>query len=178
VARFFEARDRFVTTTDASLVPLQHERDQREGSRHVTRAFVFDAAAGRVRSGRTVDEARGDGAVALPLPAGSRDALAALYYVRTLPLAPGAHVQFPVNEAGRSVVIELTVEGTEEITLAGRRVSTIRLAPRMVERVPRRRPMAATVWLSADARRLPLKVALSAGFGHLVLELADYRPGS
>jgi len=177
VARFFEAEDRFVTTTDPSLVPLVHERDQREGRRHVTRAFVFDAAARRVRSGRTVADARGGAAVLLPLPDGSRDALAALYYVRTLPLTPGSRVQFPVNEAGRNLVVDVAVHGTEEITVGGRTVQAVRLEPSLIERVQRRRAVASTVWISADARRIPLKIDLSAGFGRLVLELVDYRPG-
>ena len=40
VAQFFEAQDVFATQADDGLYPQVHERDQNEGSRHVTRAFV------------------------------------------------------------------------------------------------------------------------------------------
>ena len=67
VARFFEARDVFTTQADAALLPQVHERDQQEGSRHVARAFIYDHGARVVRTGRSVAEARADGAVVLPM---------------------------------------------------------------------------------------------------------------
>ncbi len=42
VSRFFEARDRFRTTTDEALKPLAHVREIREGRRHLDRVFVYD----------------------------------------------------------------------------------------------------------------------------------------
>jgi hypothetical protein len=177
VRRFFEAKDRFSTTTDATLLPLVHEREQQEGSRHVTRAYVYDAAHGRVRSGQTIDEARGEGAVTFPLPEGSRDAIAALFYARTLTLDPGTAAQFPVNEAGRNLVIELRARGKESVLVGGRQLDAIRLEPQLRQRVERRQPVRGTIWLSDDARRVPVKVELQAPFGAIKLELIEYRPG-
>ena len=167
VARFFEARDRFVTTTDEGLMPLLHERELNEGSRHVTRRYEYDAAAGVVRTGD----------VTLPLAAGARDAIAAVFYVRTLPLASGTTVAFPVNEAGRNLILELGVIGQEPVTVGGQSRPALRLAPRVRQRVERRAPVAATLWLSDDERRLPLVVEVAAGFGRVRLELAGYRAG-
>ena len=45
VARFFEADDRFTTTTDDALRPLLHERRIREGRRALDQRVVFDPAA-------------------------------------------------------------------------------------------------------------------------------------
>ena len=174
VAKFFEARDVFATQTDATLVPRVHERDQQEGSRHVTRAFVFDDRAHVVRTGRTVAEANGEGAVVLPMVPRARDAIAALFYVRTLPLTDGERVRFPVNEAGRNVVIELSVDGIERIHVQGKDVEAIRVTPILKRRVEDRQPLAATVWLSNDQRRVPLMLALDAGFGHVRVELVSY----
>jgi hypothetical protein len=178
VARFFEAQDRFVTTTDAMLMPLVHERDRQEGSRHVTRAFVYDAARNRILSGRTADDARGPEGVALPLPEHARDAISALYYVRTLPLEPGSVVKIPVDEAGRNLVVEIHVAGRERVGVGGQMVDAIRIEPRVRQRVERRQPVTGTVWLAADARRIPVRVELAAVFGHITLELAQYRAGT
>jgi hypothetical protein len=167
VARFFEARDRFVTTTDAALMPLLHERELHEGSRDVARRYEYDAAAGVVRSGD----------VTLPLAAGARDAIAAIFYVRTLPLEPGGTVRFPVNEAGRNLILELEVAGREPVTVAGASQPALRLAPRIRQRVERRAPVDVRLWLSDDARRVPLIVEIAAGFGRVRLELAGYRAG-
>ena len=174
VAKFFEARDVFATQADASLIPRIHERDQQEGSRHVTRAFVFDDRTHVVRTGRTVAEASAEGAVVLPMVPGARDAIAALFYVRTLPLKNGDRVRFPVNEGGRNVLVELSVEGIERVHVQGQDVDAIRVTPTLKRRVENRQPLASTIWLSNDQRRVPLVLELDAGFGHVRVELVSY----
>lgn len=176
VAKFFEAQDVFATQANGDLYPQVHEREQNEGVRHAMRAFVFDEGAHTVRTGRTVAEARADGAVTLPMSPQARDALAALFYVRTLPLVPGTRVKFPVNEAGRNVVVELAVEGMERVHAEGRSVEALRITPTIQRRVQDRQPLVSTLWLSNDARRVPLALDLDAGFGHVRVELMSYRP--
>jgi hypothetical protein len=176
VARFFEAQDVFATQADAALLPQVHERDQNEGTRHVTRAFVFDDRAHVVRAGPTVAEARGEAAIVLPMAPHARDAIAALFYVRTLPLRAGERIRFPVNEAGRNLVVELAVDGVEPVNVQGKTVDALRLTPVMQRRVEDRQPLASTIWLSNDERRVPLVLDLDAGFGHVRVELVSYRP--
>jgi hypothetical protein len=178
VANFFEAQDVFATQADAALLPQVHERDQREGSRHVTRAFVFDDGAHVVRTGRTVEDARGEAAVVLPLSPHARDAIAALFYVRTLPLRAGEHIRVPVNEAGRNLVVELVVDRVEPVSVHGKTVDAIRLTPTVQRRVEDRQPPASTIWLSNDDRRVPLVLDLDAGFGHVRVELVSYQGAS
>ena len=176
VAQFFEARDRFTTQADSMLLPEQHERVQQEGSRHVERAFVYDRAAGVVRSGRSVADAKGVGAVVLPMAPAARDAISALFYARTLPLRQGDRYRIPVNEAGRNVVVDVSVDGREQIRVQGADVDAVRLTPRLARRVEAREQPRATLWLSTDARRVPLAIEIDAGFGHLRIELENYRP--
>jgi Protein of unknown function (DUF3108) len=166
----------FKTQADQELLPRVHERDQQEGSRHVSRAFVFDGAARTVRTGRTLDEALTSAAVVLPMAPHARDAISALFYVRTLPLRAGERVRFPVNEAGRNLVVEVTVNGIEHITSRGKSVEAIRVTPLVQRRADDRQSLAATMWLSNDERRLPLVFDLEAGFGHVRVELVSYRP--
>jgi uncharacterized protein DUF3108 len=175
VAKFYEAQDVFTTQANTNLYPQVHEREQHEGSRNTTRAFIFDDGAHVVRTGRTVAEARADGAVTLPMSPQGRDAIAALFYIRTLPLAPGTRVKFPVNEAGRNLVVELVVEGIERIYAEGHNVDALRITPTIQRRVQDRQPFVSTLWLSNDARRVPLILDLDAGFGHVRVELVSYR---
>ena len=176
VARFFEAQDVFTTQSDGKLLPQVHERDQNEGSRHVTRAFVFDEAAHVVRTGRTAAAARAEGAVTLPMAPKARDAVSALFYVRSLPLMPGYRARFPVNDAGRNLVVELAVDGAERVNVAGMNMDALRVTPTIQRGVDDRRALTSTIWLSNDARRLPLILDLDAGFGRLHVELVSYAP--
>ena len=176
VSRFFEARDVFLTRTDDQLLPQLHERDQREGSRHVTRAYAYQHDEGVVRIGRTPEHAMSEEGVSLPLAPGSRDAIATVFYARTLPLEPGRRFLIPVNEAGRQVVVELLVARRERISVNGREMDALRLEPQMRRGAAPRRSGTATLWVSDDARKLPVALDLAAGFGQIRLELVSYTP--
>ncbi|MSO63082.1 MAG: DUF3108 domain-containing protein, partial [Acidobacteria bacterium] len=82
----------------------------------------------------------------------------------------------PLNEAGRTLALTVTVPARETIVIDGAPVPALRLEPRFTARVQRRQPIASTIWLSDDARRVPLMVEVAAGFGRVRLKLVDYRP--
>jgi hypothetical protein len=175
VSRFFEARDRFRTSTTADLTPLLHQRFLREGRRSVDRVYAYDHAARNVRTGDSADAARDATALTLPLAAHARDSLAALWYVRALPLAAGTTFEMPINEAGRNMTAVMTVGPVETIDAFGGPQPAFRVAPRLTTRVQRRQAVEATIWISADARRVPLAADITAGFGRVRLKLVDYR---
>lgn len=176
VSRFFEARDRFRTSADAALMPLVHQRFLREGRRVVDRAYAYDHAGRNVRSADSAETARAATAMALPLAAHARDSLAALWYVRTLPLAEGMTVEVPINEAGRNMKATIVVGAAETIDGPAGPVSAFRVQPRLTTRLQRRQAVEATIWISTDQRRVPVLADVSAGFGRVRLKLVDYRP--
>ena len=176
VSRFFEARDRFRTSASADLLPLMHQRFLREGRRVVDRAYAYDHAGRHVRSADRAATARDGGAMALPLAGYARDSLTALWYVRSLPLAAGATFEVPINEAGRNMKATITVGGPEPVDAAGGPQPAFRVEPRLSTRVQRRQGLDAIIWISVDARRVPLAADITAGFGRVRLKLVDYRP--
>jgi hypothetical protein len=176
VSRFFEARDRFRTSAGADLIPLVHQRFLREGRRVVDRAYAYDHGARNVRSADTAERAREAAAMALPLAAHARDSLTALWYVRTLPLAAGMQFDMPINEAGRNSKATIEVSGPETVEGLTGPQRAFRVQPRLTTRVQRRQAADATIWISDDARRLPLAADITAGFGRVRLKLVDYRP--
>jgi hypothetical protein len=166
VSTFFVARDRFVTSTDRDFLPVEHRREIREGRREVDRVYRYDRLA------RTVETSQ----MTLPLEsATARDAISALYYVRTLPLHTGTVFTVPLNEAGTNLRLQVSVGELEEIDYKGAPTQALRLEPRISRRIERRRPLSITLWLSADERRIPLRAIVEAGFGRIRLELSDYR---
>ncbi len=175
VSRFFEARDRFRTSTNVEMTPLLHQRFLREGRRSVDRVFAYDHQARNVRTGDSAASARDATALALPLTAHARDALAALWYLRALPLAGGTTFEMPINEAGRNMKAVITVGPPETVDALGGPHAAYRVEPRLTTRVQRRQAVEATIWISADARRVPLAADVTAGFGRVRLKLVDYR---
>lgn len=176
VSTFFEAQDLFVTTADETLQPLVHRREIREGRRQWDRTYIYDRAARHIRVGDSRESALAADALTLPLAAeAARDALTAFYYVRTLSLTPGSIVTVPLNEAGANLVLQVSAAEQETITYNGQSIAAVRLEPRLMRRIERRQPLAMTVWLSADARRIPLRMILQGGFGRVRVELRAYQ---
>jgi hypothetical protein len=165
VAAFFEARDRIETWADAALLPLRQEQHLREGRRVVDKVITFDQGRHTVRAG--------DGP-ALPLARWARDGLTAFFYTRTLPLAPGFGVRFPVSEGGRAFVLDVRAGDLEPIVLGGRTVEALRITPNLSLAADRRRTIQATIWISNDRRRVPLVLEIGAGFGSFRAELERY----
>jgi hypothetical protein len=173
IARFFEADDRFTTIADAALIPLEHERRLREGRRSVDQRLVFDRETMRVRA------EQGSGQPAGPpvrLQPDTRDALTALYYVRTLDLTPGRNVDVPIVENGRLSTLGIRAIARESIEVSGRPVDALRVEVDLKQRVPRRRPPQITVWLGAVPPRALLAAEVHAVFGNLRVELTDRSP--
>ena len=174
VRGFFDARNEYATEATFDLLPLRHTRRERQGRRDLTRVFTFDHAA---RSIRVEAGGGSDGtAVLLSIPPGTRDALTALYYARSVVLVPEEVVKVPLNDGGRNLVLELRVAGEDSITVGDRVRPAVRLEPRLVQRVARRRPLELTVWLSRDERRVPLRADVAAGFGRVRVDLVSYEP--
>jgi hypothetical protein len=172
VRQFFDAQNEYTTVASSDLLPLRHSRREVQGRRDLTRVFTFDHAERSVRIQSGV--ADGGASVTLSIPPGTRDALTALYYARSVRLAPGDLVKVPLNDGGRNLILELRAAAEERITIGGRDVAALRLEPRVIQRVARRRPLELTVWLSLDERRVPLRADVSAGFGRVRVELASY----
>ena len=114
--------------------------------------------------------------MALPLAAHARVSLTALFYVRSLPLATGMRFEMPINEAGRNSKATIEVSGPETVDGRSGPQRAFRVQPRLTTRVQRRQAADATIWISDDARRLPIAADITAGFGHVRLKLVDYRP--
>ena len=169
MARFFEARDRFETDAGTDLLPRTHRRSLREGRRSVDRVYTFDAQTGVVRIGAP---GASEAPVAFRIPPATRDALTALFYIRTQPLAIGDTITAPVSDGGRNLIVRVKVARREAITVQGSSLEAIRLEPALVERVPRREPIQSVVWISTDAKRVVVAADIAAGFGRLRLELA------
>jgi hypothetical protein len=176
VSNFFQARDRFVTTANGQFEPVEHTRQIREGRRQLDRTYLFDRDAGVIRVGNSATDARRPQSMALPLGSPfTRDAVTALFYIRTLQLQPGAIVTVPINEGGSSLVLQVAVAEAETIQVGDATYSTTRLEPRLMRRIERRRPISMTIWLTGDERRVPVRAIVEAGFGRVRLDLVDYR---
>ncbi|GBC82125.1 hypothetical protein HRbin10_01246 [bacterium HR10] len=108
-----------------------------------------------------------------------QDILSGIYYVRTQPLVPGSVLRFPVSDEGETYDLEVRVHEVEEVETPRGRVSALKIEPlifgpgRLI-----RREGEMFVWLSADARRVPVLARVRGGFGTVQVQLVEDEPGA
>jgi hypothetical protein len=79
----------------------------------------------------------------------------------------------PVNDMGRNLTLQSGDLRAETIEWQGRSLAAWRLQPRLVQRIQRRAPPQIDLWLSADARRLPIRIDVAAAFGRVRVQLVE-----
>jgi hypothetical protein len=174
VSKFFEADDRFVSLVDASLRPAVFEQQLHEGARRVDRRATFDRQSGSVR----LHQGPGAG-ITLPASPDALDPIAAIYYLRAA-AGVGSVLKLPVNDWGREVFVTVPPGIIETITVGGTAVEVLRLEPHVSKRDNQPSAYRLTLWLSQDARRIPLVMMVDglAGVGAVRFELASFAGGS
>lgn len=107
------------------------------------------------------------------MPALSQDPLAAMYVMRALPLKAGQVMTMPIVDGPDVFNARWQISGPEPITTAVGATQSWRLTPTLSDL--QGRPVASrkmTMWLSNDARRLPLKLEVALSAGSFTLTLA------
>jgi hypothetical protein len=169
IARFFEADDRFTTTTDAALRPLVHERRIREGRRALDQKIVFDPTA-RLAQPQTAD-GQPSGPPHRVWPE-ARDAVSALFFVRTLPLPSGARIAVPIVENGQHSTLVLLPGADEQLPgPGGAPIDVQRIELRIEQRVQRRQMPEVTLWIERGGTRRLVASEIRAAFGNLRVRL-------
>jgi hypothetical protein len=171
VSRFFEADATLETTANQDLLPVMHQEVIVEGRRRVDRRLEFDFLHREVRM------TTGGAEVTLPLAASARDPITALFYVRALALMEGLRLSLPLSDNGRRSRLDVAVIGQETVLVRGQSQRAWKIEPRIRARVERQAPLVMTGWLSADDRRIPLRIDVTAPFGSVQAELVSYRAG-
>jgi Protein of unknown function (DUF3108) len=169
MSRFYQADAMLETIASDRLLPITHTESIREGKRRIDRQLEFNFGRHEVRM------TNGGASITLPLGADARDPISALFYLRTLPMAVGAQFSLPLTDNGGRLHLEVSVGGLETIALEGDTWSAWKLAPRLRKRIERQTLPILTVWVSADARHIPLVIDVAASFGLVRAELTSYR---
>lgn len=115
----------------------------------------------------------------LEVAADAQDALAAIYALRAMPLAAGRTIEIPVSDSGKTYRVTMAVGRPEQVETALGTVRAWKIVPTVVDDRGQA-TSAMTVWLSDDARRLPvrLQATLPVGSVNIVLKTARGTAGA
>jgi hypothetical protein len=173
-------RDTISSTFDAkALAPSRFTFNQRENSRVIDTEARFDPVSkqwsvNRQQAGKKPRVYRFDSNNTL-------DPITAVYLARSIDFKVGDKLYFKVFGGRYQYLLELLVDRKEQVTLkSGKRVEAYRLVPR-VQNLTKGgysdRFNEASIWISADERRVPVKLSSKISFGTVHLDLVeDKRP--
>lgn len=174
VSKFYKVSDRIESLIDSDgLHSLSFRLDQRHGKRTKKRNMTFDHEKGTVlvvsESGKKETYS---------VPADVQDALSSLYYVRSRQdFIVGEPITVNVHEDGKTWAVEVLTLGREKIKTPLGEFNTIQ-----IKTYPRYEGVFQNkgeiyIWLTDDARRIPVLMRSTISIGSIVSTLVDMKIG-
>jgi Protein of unknown function (DUF3108) len=150
-----------------TLLPQRGSVYSDENGRKRMKTTMFDQGAKKAHyEVQTATLVKSDFSV----PSYVQDALSALYVIRALGLKPGEKVTMPVFDNGKSFKLQLQAGAIEPVKTATGTVQALKVMPTVIGNGPVL-GRAAAVWLSNDARRVPVRLESQLVVGQFVLLL-------
>ncbi len=157
------------TLLDASsLLPQRGSVYSEEGKRHRLKVTRFDQAARKAEFELQTDKVMKK---ELPLPPYAQDALSAIYVLRAIPLKTGGTMTMPVIDSGRAYKVRVVVGARETVRSGIGSMAAWRVTPTILADGGRPGGPNMALWISDDARRLPVKLEVELAVGRFVLSL-------
>jgi hypothetical protein len=168
----WQMRDTITSTFDTkTFQPHRFVFLQRENRRSTDTTATFDQDKNRW----SVQRQRGSKLARFDFTSSSTlDPITAAYILRSIDLKVGDRLQFDVFGGKSRYLLTLDVVGRETITLNSSPIDTYKIVPQ-VRNVTKEgyseRVRQATVWVSADERRIPLRIVSKVFIGSVHMEL-------
>ncbi|BBO84737.1 hypothetical protein DSCO28_53030 [Desulfosarcina ovata subsp. sediminis] len=172
VDAFYAVRDRIDAWADTKMQrSLLYRKKQHEGStrRDITVSFDWEAMHAQYVN-------HGDARDPIPITAGTFDPLAIFYWSRAVDLSVGSPIQRPVTDGKKHVVGFAHVVDREHITVPAGTFDTFLIEPDLTHVggvFEKSRDAKIQLWVTADHRRLPVKLKSKVVVGSFSGELVS-----
>ena len=171
VNMLFPVVDRFQSGFDTKTgCSSGFNKQTQEGRRKIAAELTFDYPHGKqseyarnlVKGTATRKEAN--------IPACVTDALSAIFYTQSQPLAVGQTMEFPLADAMRTVTVGMKVEAREEIKTAAGTFETLKVEATADEGIVKNRGHI-WIWYTDDPRHLPVQIQARLFWGTITFHL-------
>jgi hypothetical protein len=166
---FFKVHDQVVSVwSPTERVPLRFERHISEGSYKKDEVVYFDHARNlAVYEDGTEHE----------VPDGVQDVLSAFYAVRTERLQVGEVVHIANHASGKNYELDVRVLTRETVEVPAGTFDCFVVEPLLETAGLFKQEGRLTIWLTADARHMPVLMKSKVAVGSIVAELESFRLG-
>ena len=165
-SRFFRVRDRLESFIDVKgIFPRRFEKRIREGKYKADRWIAYD------QERHVAITSQGD---TMTVPPFVQDVLSIFYFIRTQPLRPGDRFVVDNHTRRGSFPLEIRVRGRERVTVEAGTFDCVVVEPLQETAGLFKHKGKLKVWLTDDARRMPVLMKSKVVVGHLSAKLVRY----
>lgn len=176
----WKMRDTITSTIEAKgLAPTRFTFSQRENRKMIDTEARFDRNAKKWLVHR--DERRKVKKYEFDQPPNIVDPITAIYLARSQDLRVGDHLYFNVFGGKHRYLLDLEVERRETIQIAAGNVDAFKIVPRIKNLTKQgyaERLNEASVWISADERRVPVMLTSKIFVGNVYMEKIEEKPAT
>jgi hypothetical protein len=176
----WKMRDTITSTIEAkALAPTRFTFSQRENRKVIDTEAKFDAKAKKWSVHR--DERRKIKKYEFDQPPNTIDPITAVYLARSQDLKVGDHLYFNIFGGKYRYLLDLEVERREKIQIASGRIDAFKIVPRIKNLMKHgyaQRMNDASVWISADERRIPVMLSSKIFVGNVYMERIEDEVGN
>jgi len=175
VSRLFTLDDNYYAQLNGdTFCARTTELDAIEGRRHSHETATFEYDRGKIAWNEhdLVKNVTKSGEIDLPA-ACTNDVVGGLYVLRGMQLQPGQSVQIPTSNGHKAANVRIEVQDREDVTTRLGTFHTIRCEAAIFNGVLYKRNAHMSVWLTDDARHLPVQFRVRMPFvvGTITLQL-------
>jgi len=180
VSKLYKLDDQYTAKLEDQFCTASTHLNAIEGKRHRETTVNFDAARGKAAY---VERDLLKNAVTktseVDIPACASDILGGFYRLRTMKLEPGQTAQIPLSDGRKTVMSRVEVQEREQIETKLGKFKTLRCEAFVFNGVLFARKGRLFVWLTDDARKLPVQISAKMSFpiGAITLQLEKDGPG-
>ena len=164
--KLFHVEDIYHADYEGSYCAVQSTLDASEGKRHRETKINFDRAQKKAISverdltsnGKVVKSSE------VEIPPCVHDLIGGLFMLRTIHIEPGQSATIPLSDGKKSVDVRIEAQEWEEIKTKAGTFKTLRYEAFVFNNVLYSRNARLTVWVTDDARRLPVQLRVKMQF--------------
>ncbi len=176
----WKMRDTITSTIEAkALAPTRFTFSQRENRKVIDTEAKFDPRTKKWSVHR--DERRKIKKYEFDQPPNTIDPITAVYLARSQDLRVGDHLYFNIFGGKYRYLLDLEVERREKIQIASGRIDAFKIVPRIQNLMKHgyaQRMNDASVWISADERRIPVMLSSKIFVGNVYMERIEDEIGN
>jgi hypothetical protein len=177
---FWKMRDTITSTIEAKpLAPTRFTFSQRENLKVIDTEAKFDRTAKKWSVHR--DERTEVKKYEFDQPPNTIDPITAVYLARSQDFKVGDHLYFNIFGGKYRYLLDLEVERREIIQIAAGRIDAFKIVPRIKNLMKdgyAERMNEASVWMSADERRIPVMLNSKIFVGSIYIERIEDKVGT